>query len=103
MLSKTKIFIPEIAALAEAFCTDTVAVVDTVVVAAVAVVVEDTIVGCILDDALDHSLVVGVAHNAHSTVGVGQIHTFVVGDPVGEYVADSCRPFRFGLAKPWSN
>ena len=102
MLSKIKIFIPEIAALAEAFCTDTVAVVDTVVAAA-AVVVEDTIVGCILDDALDHSLVVGVAHSAHSTVGVGQIRTFVVGDPVGEYVADSCRPFRFGLAKPWSN
>ena len=68
----------------EAFCTDTVAV-DTVVAVVVAAV-EDTIVGCILDDALDRMLAVGVAHSDHSSVG--QIRTIVVGDPEDECVAD---------------
>ena len=76
----------EIVAPAEASCTDTVAV-DTVVVAA-AVVVEDTIVGCILDDGLDRMLVADAARSAHSIVDADQIRIIPDGDPEAECAVD---------------
>ena len=75
----------EIVAPAEASCTDTVAV-DTVVVAAV--VVEDTIVGCILDDALGRMLVADAARSAHSIVDADQIRIIPDGDPEAECAVD---------------